>query len=277
MGKTIVAGGQEPPVPEDRVALVQALEKQLSTLAGLIKKANRPPFTGDPAKSRALFGQLRQCIEGLAELTKPIRTMEQREAERADRQFLELESDLRAAGERRGWRIDGVWPTLHVDYGISLEVDDVNRSVTVAGRRVSSPSVEDIIAEAEPLVRGLIPKDFSPQAFMGRLAEAYDEVRGTSNQVPVFDVYRAFVIRAQSTRFWRDARAGAYVSISLDQFRARLSHALAENVTTTSDRRVLRMLPPINPKDGVFLYQPAEGRFGFVGRIEFVGLKGGEA
>jgi hypothetical protein len=61
--------------------------------------------------------------------------------------------------------------------------------------------------------------------------------------------------------------------MSMDQFRARLSRALEKTAITTPDGRELRLLPPIDPKHAVFLYQPAEGRFGFVGRIEFVSTK----
>jgi hypothetical protein len=61
--------------------------------------------------------------------------------------------------------------------------------------------------------------------------------------------------------------------MSMDQFRARLSRALEKAAITTPDGRELRLLPPIDPKHAVFLYQPAEERFGFVGRIEFVSTK----
>jgi hypothetical protein len=61
--------------------------------------------------------------------------------------------------------------------------------------------------------------------------------------------------------------------MSIDQFRARLSRTLMKNATTVAGNRELRLLPPIDPKNALYLYQPAEGRFGFVGRIEFVSNK----
>ena len=57
--------------------------------------------------------------------------------------------------------------------------------------------------------------------------------------------------------------------LSADQFRARLSASLESGVRSAPDGRELRLLPPIDPKDAMFIYQPAERRFGFVGRIEF--------
>ena len=115
---------------------------------------------------------------------------------------------------------------------------------------------------------------FDSTKFMGELASAYDETRPTTGQLPLFDVYRSMVIRIQSSRFWRDAIVHAFVGLSADQFRARLSFSCGRG-TTSLDGRTLRLLPPLNPKDGLFLYQPAEARFGFVGRIEFVENEGG--
>jgi hypothetical protein len=37
----------------------------------------------------------------------------------------------------------------------------------------------------------------------------------------------------------------------------------------TADGRELRLIPPIEPSDSIYLYQPSERRFGYVGRIEF--------
>lgn len=45
---------------------------------------------------------------------------------------------------------------------------------------------------------------------------------------------------------------------------------LAEDVTESLGGRNIRLLPSINPKDGLFLFQPAERRFGFVGRVDLV-------
>jgi hypothetical protein len=106
---------------------------------------------------------------------------------------------------------------------------------------------------------------------MTKLATAYDQARGKSAQAPILEVYRIFVLQQQKSRFWRDARQQVFVGLSLDQFRARLSRALEETADTYPSRsgRQLRLLPPLDPRDAIFLYQPFETRFGFVGRIEF--------
>ena len=118
----------------------------------------------------------------------------------------------------------------------------------------------------------LIPRTFSPGGFIAELVAAYDDVSsGRGGQQRMLDVYRVFVIRSQSPRFWRDAHASAFTPIGVDQFRARMARALAAGATTALDGRQLRLLPPLDPKDALFMHQPAEGRFAFVGRIEFVG------
>src|SRR5262249_49873075 len=126
----------------------------------------------------------------------------------------------------------------------------------------------------EEHVSQLIPKGFEPKKFLAEIALAYDQAAGgKGGEVPLLEVYRALVIRSQTGRFWRDARRSGFSEITSDQFRARLSAALDANITAAPDGRELRLLPPINPKDALFLYQPAENRFGFVGRIEFRGTR----
>jgi hypothetical protein len=88
--------------------------------------------------------------------------------------------------------------------------------------------------------------------------------------VPILDVYREVVIQQQSPRFWRDADPQLFVAIGADQFRARLSKMMEIGVTETSDGRSLRLLPPLNPKDGLFMFLPTESRFAYVGRVEFI-------
>ena len=128
-----------------------------------------------------------------------------------------------------------------------------------------------IIATLEVEVRDLLPQSFDPRAFMSALARAYDAAsNGRGGQVPVWEVYRSFVTTVQKPQFWRDARTSSFEGISLNQFRARLSKTIEERVIATADGRELRFLPPLKPEDGLFLYQAAEGRFAYVGRVELV-------
>jgi hypothetical protein len=223
---------------------------------------------------KSALTSLREELRGLASLAGQLDAVETSWSERIEREFLEMEAAVREALKSRGWRVEGHWPKLYVERGIAIEFDERGRSFKVSDRKIAGVTVADIVAALEPLVRELVPRNFSETRFIQSLADAYDGCRvGKSSQAPILDVYRQLVLRQQKPNFWRDARSDAFVGMSMDQFRARLSRALEKAAITASDGRELRLLPPLDPKHAVFLYQPAEGRFGFVGRIEFVSTK----
>jgi hypothetical protein len=116
----------------------------------------------------------------------------------------------------------------------------------------------------------LVPKDFSPGRFAESLLRAWEAATGSKGgQAPILEVYRWAVIHAQTPKFWRDAKPASFTPLSTDQFRARLAKILESGITAIRGRE-LRLLPPLDPKDAVFVYQPSEARFGYVGRIEFL-------
>jgi hypothetical protein len=208
-------------------------------------------------------------LDRLAQKKEVLARAEQELRARGEREFAELESALRAAVAQKGWKLDGTWPTLYVERGVTIEIDDKARTVKVAGRPVPTASAKDVIVALAQPVAALVPKTFSSKAFLDQLAKAYDEIKGSSTQVPVMVLYRTMVIGQQGAAFWRDARRDRFHELSVDQFRARLTRSLEPGHTSTSDGREIRTLPPLDPKDAIFVYQPAELRFAFVGRIEF--------
>jgi hypothetical protein len=210
------------------------------------------------------------AVDALSAVRPQLEAMERELGDAADRQLLELEGALREACRGKGWHVDGVWPTLYVERSVAVEVDPRQRTIAVAGRRTGGVSVGAIIGALEPIVRSLVPKEFSVQQFIDELVAAYEDARGSRSQVPIFDIYRALVVRSQKSRFWRDARSETFVELTVEQLRARLSKVLEESNVAAKDGRRLRLLPPLNAKDGLFLYQPAEARFGFIGRCEFL-------
>jgi hypothetical protein len=187
--------------------------------------------------------------------------------------LLQLESELRQSCGAKGWRLDGQWPEFVVEYGISVHVDEKER-VAIVGSVRCPANTTAITRVLQGQVDALIPKNFSAQRFMGALLRAYQAAsESRRGQAPVLDVYRSFVIQSQSPKFWRDAKSELFTPVSTDQFRARLSTTLEKGVTR-ADGHELRLLPPLDPKDALFVYQPAERRFGYVGRIEFVQAQG---
>jgi hypothetical protein len=250
--------------------LLVRLEKAAAAVAATAKRArkNGDRWEADAAVSivQTLIGQVEPFVTARNDLSALATDLEQL----AERQFLELESRLHEECAARGWRLEGTWPILYVERAIQVEIDSAKRTATVGGRKIGPARCSSIGRALEHHVRDLIPSPFSASEFIKRISESYDEARAGSAQVPVFDVYRRFVVRSQAPRFWRDARAEDFKGTSAEQFRARLTRALEEGATMAPDGRELKLLPPLDPKDGLFLYQPAEARFGYVGRIEFV-------
>ena len=263
-------------VNEEFDSLVQQVEERRDYLGDLLRRlrSTKNGSTWDPvALARVL-----QATTGVLSMPADVRAAIAKAQEVAERAasvaILELESNIRDLCQSRKWRVDGQWPSLIIASAVDLKVDAEVPAVVVSGRKLNSTTIREIERTLEEHVSQLIPRGFDPKNFLAEVAYAYDQAAGgKGGEVPLLEVYRTLVIRAQTGRFWRDARRSGFSEITSDQFRARMSATLDANVTAAPDGRELRLLPPINPKDALFLYQPAENRFGFVGRIEFRGLR----
>lgn len=186
------------------------------------------------------------------------------------RKLSELEADIGDLARAHGWRLEGIWPTFQVERGIELRVEATKRIVRVAGQAIDATDIDAIGNAVRLAIRDLVPNGFSAHDMLEQLRRSHAALRPEGGQIPIMDLYGRFVMDVQTQRFWKDARADRFVGLSVDQFRARLSRMLADGVTVARDGSELRMLPPLDPKDALFVYQPGEGRFGYVGRIEFV-------
>jgi hypothetical protein len=187
------------------------------------------------------------------------------------RRLSELEADLRDMANSNGWRLEGMWPTFQIERGVEVKVETAKRIVRIAGSPVDATDVDAIVHAIQQAIHDLVPKTFSSQDMLEQLRSSHAALRPAGGQIPILELYGRFVMDSQSQRFWRDARADRFVAVSVDQFRARLSRMLEEGANVARDGTELRLLPPLDPKDALFVYLPVEGRFGFVGRIEFVG------
>ncbi|WP_316395214.1 hypothetical protein [Bradyrhizobium sp. 33ap4] len=263
-------GGRSQPPSEERELFVGCVQRAAAVSAAAKKIIVEIDKRASAARLEKRLVSLRQELQALTSLAGELEAMETSWSNRVEREFLEIEASMRDALTSMGWHVDGQWPRFYVARGVAVEFDGQSRSFRVAGRKISDASISDVIRALEPLVADLIPSDFSEPKFIQLLADAYDDVAAESSQVPILDVYRQFVLRQQKQTFWRDARSGAFVELTMDQFRARLSKALEKGVITDVRGREIRLLPPIDPKNAIFIYQPAERRFGFVGRIEFI-------
>ena len=249
---------------------IDRLGKHCASLAIVAKKAAQMQARPDEFGLHNAVGELLDGVKSLQQFVPLLEVVQAESLVHTDRLILELEANLRKACEEQGWRLEGVWPSLYVERGIHILIDEKKRAALIGGQRLASLAISEIVRRLQPLVRDLLPKAFSSAAFLTSLAAAYDDAKTHPRQVPIFEIYRTVVIRAQSERFWRDAGSSAFSGISADQFRARFSRMLEEGPTAASDGRLLRLLPPLKAEDGLYIYQPAESRFGFIGRIEFV-------
>lgn len=189
------------------------------------------------------------------------------------RRISELEADLHELAQANGWLLEGTWPTFQVERGVEVRVEAAKRIVRVAGQALDATDLEAIAEALRQAVRDLVPRTFSSHDMLEQLRRSHAALRPEGGQVPILDLYGRFVMDSQSPRFWRDARSDRFAGISIDQFRARLARMLDDGATVARDGSELRLLPPLDPKNALFIHQPAEGRFGYVGRIEFVACR----
>ncbi len=256
--------------PKQRT-LTDILSSAVERIDASIAQAKRVEAVGAGWSSAlSSWNTIKEQLEVIAGLSDQIAEFGTELRERAEKEFLEIESGLRAELENLKFRIDGNWPKLFIERAVSLEFFDSSRTAVVGGVKVDDPSVPKIISLVRPMVQELLPKSFSSAGFLAKLREAYDSTKSSSKQVPILDLYRSFVVLSQKPRFWRDAREGSFTGISIEQFRARLSKSLEEIANGGGTASLdIRLLPPLDPKDALFLYLPGEARFGYVGRVEF--------
>lgn len=243
---------------EDRV---RALHDVSGSLRSRLKAGAAPAEI-----SMAVRALLRELDE-VTSMSAPLRDLLETAERAAESELLRIGAELRDACVDKGWTVDGSWPQFFVERSVGVYLDEKARVAIVAGRRV--PAVADKVVRAlSPIVKQLFPKSYTPAGFLEDLAGAADVVARPGSQAPILQVYRQLIIDSQPARLWKDARAEVFVPMSIEQFRARFSRAI-EGSNQLADGRSLRLVPPLDAGDGIFVWQPAENRFGHVGRIQF--------
>jgi hypothetical protein len=264
MNRTDESGGK---AGDSLGTALEAGAKALKALAANVRRAEK----GQVPASKVV-PQLEQGSESLANvaaLVEPLRALIKALTEGQERSWLELEVRLKELCESRKWRIDGSWPSFMVDYGVQINFDDRARAVHVSTTKVAGAQIAAIESELSKRVANLVPRDFSPERFIEDLFAAHQDAKRSATQVPVQDVYRSYVIRSQRAEFWKNAVHARFFEVTIEQFRARLSRTLEAGKVKTKEGAELRLYPPLDPKDGLFLYNPVDRRLGFIGRIEF--------
>jgi hypothetical protein len=234
----------------------------VAVLHGLLEKRAAPGRLLDAARDAlsTIDGDVMAVLRGaIADLDDDVA-----------RRMSELERDIGDMALANGWRLEGIWPVFQVERGIELRVEAAKRIIRVATEPFDATDLDAIADAVRKAIRDLVPKGFSASEMLEQLRRSHGALRPEGGQVPILELYGRYVMDVQSRRFWKDARSDRFVGLSIDQFRARLSRMLEDGATVSSDGSELRLLPPLDPKDALFVHQPGEGRFGYVGRVEFV-------
>src|SRR5207248_1842688 len=99
----------------------------------------------------------RAQLRALSELQDRLASYETELTERMEREFQELDAALHQACARRGWAMDGHWPTLYVQRGVTVEIDVHRRTAVIGGKPIGHAEVSAILSTLDSQVAQLIP------------------------------------------------------------------------------------------------------------------------
>ena len=185
--------------------------------------------------------------------------------------LLKYEAELLSRCAAFGFSIAGQWPSYTIEYIVPLVIDEKRLAVTVGSEAVDSLELDGILKTVKRTLDQLTPSDADLTEFLGELYRFYEELSGAgkSDSISIWKLYREMVISRQNATFWRDAKSASFRQYSIIEFKAHITHLLLKNRLKMVGFE-LKLLPPLSAKDGVLVYQPAEARFGLVGRAQFV-------
>ncbi|MCL4688938.1 MAG: hypothetical protein KJ007_10225 [Burkholderiales bacterium] len=245
-------------------ARLDALATEFKKLAAALRKAKGR----EQKRLHDLGKQAGSVFELVKQLEASWNEASEREKEHQKKGWMELDAKFSEECAAMSWRKDGTWPKFFIEYGVLVEFDEKTRSARVGQSKVADCDLDSTMEALRALIPGL-HKDCSSGEFLEQLQQAYVAARGSAAQVPVFDVYKQVVIALQKPGFWRNVEPSKFKSLTVEQFRARLCKCIESNTLKSRAGMELRMYPPLDAKDGLFLFNPAERRAAFVGRIEF--------
>lgn len=251
----------------DLPARIEVASRKLKKLAADIRKSFKGKWSVEDhqqltASGDAIFAELRTIESAIAKVATD-------RYERMQRLWLELETRVREIGEKHGWCVVGSWPSYLVAYGIQIQFEEKAHTATLGSRKLVVFELSELESFIQEEVEDLIPRDFAPQRFLDLLYAAYQDARKNSDQVPIFELYQALVIRAQRPGYWRNATSARFSGLTIEQFRARLTVALKSGALKTRSNNEIRLFPPLDPRDGLFFFNPLDERLQFLGRVAF--------
>lgn len=254
----------------DFVRALEGLQKRVKQRLDHYRRLVRIGAGADPFHLRMWLREIEQ-IPSQDGLTEHARQLVQKADEAVSEAILRLDADLRDACARRNWKVDGQWPQYYVQRVVRIEVREREGRAKVGDRVVPTLHVPTLVRALETELKGLLPQGFDPVRFLEALAGAFGRLTSSQEQgAPIWLVYRELLLGQQPRAFWRDGRSALFRSFGEQRFRAMLTTLLEKGVTKAKDGRQLKLLPPLRAEEAMYIFVPAEQRFAFVGRIDFV-------
>jgi hypothetical protein len=242
---------------------------KLSVEIGVVLRGYKKQNANDPF---ALLKWLRSIKAETAQIgEQSIGEIRQALEDEVRNRVMTFDTDLREALSKQGMRIHGQWPHYYVALVLKLEVDEKTLSVRIADENISTLHVRHLIEIIAHKLKTLESVKFQPQEFLDLLVQAHDRLTlgTTTNSVSVWPLFKEVLCSLQSSSFWKAGRARLFRPFDEQQYRGAITDLMISNTLRSRDGREMRLLPPIKAEDGIYVYQPAEDRFGYVGRIEF--------
>jgi hypothetical protein len=186
-----------------------------------------------------------------------------------------FDTDFRNAVSSQGLLVSGQWPRYFINHILPVAVDETKQRVHIGEDPPTTPSIEKLIRSIESQLKILKPDPKKLADFLKEVYIACKELTSPANRtVAVWDLYKQIVINRQSSKFWRNASSNNFRPFRELDFKAYITELLKVNLTSISEQQ-LRLHPPIQKGDSMYIYQPAENRFSHVGRVEFMPIAGG--
>jgi hypothetical protein len=254
-------------------ALVQSLEgaeKWVKQTLGEYRRLARAGSNADPFQLRTWLRKA-GSMPLQAGVAEHARQLGERLDAYANDAILRLDADLRDACGRLDWKIDGQWPHYYVQRAIRIQIHEKEARADVGESIVPTLHVPALVKAVETEMRNLFPPGFDPLKFLAALAGAFGRLATPEQRgVPIWPLYREMLLSQQPRAFWRTGRASLFRPFAEQRFRAMLTALLERGATKTKDGRQLKLLPPLKAEEAMYLFLPAEQRFAYVGRVDFV-------
>lgn len=157
-----------------------------------------------------------------------------------DNYRVKFKGTLLQLAQEVGLPLEVDFPRFSVLKGIEGELNFATRSTAINQFTIKSMDPKRIISTAVKLKRTLYDSPFEPQTFIDSLLQCYKEIlkkenRGTSDAVPIHQLYADYVWSLQSKVFFQNMDKGKFKGCSIEQFAVDLWRFFKSDVSTAKE------------------------------------------